>query len=177
MRSTQRFSLVSHWKKSIFFPPFNLNKNALGRTQAFQFSSVPSIAHVWHLFSWVMCAMCLARKAAHLGRPSQFRTQGQLSILTSTGVSSLYRASLVAQWLRICLPMQGTWVWALFREDPTCRGATKPVCHNYWACTLEPASHNYWTYTPQLLKPARLEPVLRNKRSHHNEKPVHHNKE
>ncbi|KAJ8796152.1 hypothetical protein J1605_002281 [Eschrichtius robustus] len=41
------------------------------------------------------------------------------------------RASLVAQWLRIRLPMQGTLVQALVREDPTCRGATKPVCHNY----------------------------------------------
>ena len=30
---------------------------------------------------------------------------------------------------------------------------------------------------PQLLKPARLEPVLRNKRSHHNEKPVHRKEE
>ena len=40
-------------------------------------------------------------------------------------------ASLVAQWLRIRLPMQGTWVQALVREDPTCCGATKPVHHNY----------------------------------------------
>ena len=40
-------------------------------------------------------------------------------------------ASLVAQWLRICLPMQGTWVRALVWEDPTCRGATRPVSHNY----------------------------------------------
>ena len=42
-------------------------------------------------------------------------------------------ASLVAQWLRICLPMpmQGTRVRALVWEDPTCRGATKPVSHNY----------------------------------------------
>ena len=39
--------------------------------------------------------------------------------------------SLVAQWLRIRLPMQGTWVRALIWEDPTCRGATKPVHHNY----------------------------------------------
>ena len=39
--------------------------------------------------------------------------------------------SLVAQWLRIRLPMQGTQVRALVREDPTCRGATKPVRHNY----------------------------------------------
>ena len=54
-----------------------------------------------------------------------------------------HRASLVAQWLKICLPMQGTWVPALVREDPTCRGASKPVHHNYRACTLEPVSHNY----------------------------------
>ena len=56
--------------------------------------------------------------------------------------------------------MQGTRVQALVREDPTCRGATKPMRHNYWACTLEPASHNYWGSMLQLLKPTRLEPVL-----------------
>ncbi|XP_054939251.1 uncharacterized protein [Physeter macrocephalus] len=39
--------------------------------------------------------------------------------------------SLVAQWLRIRLPMQRTRVRALVRDDPTCRGATKPACHNY----------------------------------------------
>ena len=39
--------------------------------------------------------------------------------------------SLVAQWLRIHLPMQGTWLRSLVQEDPTCRGATKPVRHNY----------------------------------------------
>ena len=74
-------------------------------------------------------------------------------------------ASLVAQCLRIHLPMQGTWVRALVREDPTGRGATKPM------------SHNYWARMPQLLKPVRLEPVLRNKRSHRNEKPAHRNEE
>ena len=41
-----------------------------------------------------------------------------------------YRASLVAQWLRICLPMQGTRVRALVWEDPTCHGAARPVGHN-----------------------------------------------
>ena len=40
-------------------------------------------------------------------------------------------ASLVAQWLRICLPTQGTRVRALVWEDPTCRGAAGPVSHNY----------------------------------------------
>ena len=41
------------------------------------------------------------------------------------------RTSLAAQWLRICLPVQGTWVRALVLEDPTCRGTTKHMCHNY----------------------------------------------
>ena len=59
--------------------------------------------------------------------------------------------------------MQDTRVQALIWEDPTCRGATKPERHNYWACALEPASHNYWAHVPQLLKPTRLEPT------HHNE--------
>ena len=87
------------------------------------------------------------------------------------------RASLVAQWLRILLPMQGTWVWALVGEDPTCRRATKLMCHNYWACALEPACHNCWAHVPQLLKPACLEPLLHNRRSHRSEKPAHRNEE
>ena len=44
---------------------------------------------------------------------------------------STNRASLVAQLLRICLPMLGTQVGALVQEDPTCHGATKPVNYNY----------------------------------------------
>ena len=39
--------------------------------------------------------------------------------------------SLVVQWLRIHLPMQGTRVQALAREDPACRRGTKPVRHSY----------------------------------------------
>ena len=46
-------------------------------------------------------------------------------------IKSGLRASLVAQWLGICLPMQGTRVRALVWEDPTCRGATGPTSHNY----------------------------------------------
>ena len=41
------------------------------------------------------------------------------------------RTSLVAQWFRVRLPMLGTRVQSLVREDPTCHGATKPVRHNY----------------------------------------------
>ena len=52
--------------------------------------------------------------------------------IRETGFKSTGRGtSLVAQWLRIHLPMQGTRVQALVWEDPTCHGATKPVSHNY----------------------------------------------
>ena len=39
--------------------------------------------------------------------------------------------SLVEQWLKICLPMQGTRVRSPVQEDPTCCGATKTVSHNH----------------------------------------------
>ena len=77
--------------------------------------------------------------------------------------------SLVTQWLRIRLPMQGTQVRALVREDPTCHGANEPVPQ---LLSLRSRAHE-----PQLLKPACLEPVLCNKRSHRNEKPMHRNEE
>ena len=48
-----------------------------------------------------------------------------------TSLKTEDRASLVAQWLRFCLPMQETWVRAVVWEDPTCCGTVKPVHHNY----------------------------------------------
>ena len=53
--------------------------------------------------------------------------------------------------------MQGTWVRALVWEDPTCREATGPVSH--------------------IAEPARLEPVLRNKRGRDSERPAHRDEE
>ena len=73
--------------------------------------------------------------------------------------------------------MQGTRVRSLVQEDATRCGATKPMRHNYWAYALEPVCRNYWARMLQLLKPVHLEPVLRNKRSHRNEKPMHRNEE
>ena len=49
--------------------------------------------------------------------------------------------SLEVQWLRICPPVQETWVQSLTQEDPTCCRATKPMHHSYWACALEPTIH------------------------------------
>ena len=62
------------------------------------------------------------------------KTNKIIGIVTAYKINFLklqYRASLVAQWLRIHLPMQGTRVRALVWEDPTRRGATGPVSHNY----------------------------------------------
>ena len=47
------------------------------------------------------------------------------------GEKSYNWTSLVAQCITICLPMQGTWVQFLVREDPTCLGASKLVQHSY----------------------------------------------
>ena len=41
-------------------------------------------------------------------------------------------------------------------EDPTCRRAAEPVCHDYGACALEPRGCSYWS-------PSALERVLHNK--------------
>ncbi|KAJ8786026.1 hypothetical protein J1605_006606 [Eschrichtius robustus] len=71
-------------------------------------------------------------------RPQSLLTEGCLWYSTSallltsgTQEAESIGTSLVAQWLRIRLPVQGTRVRVLVREDPTCRGATKPVRHNY----------------------------------------------
>ena len=42
---------------------------------------------------------------------------------------------------------------------------------------LSPRATTTGACVPQLLEPTCLEPVLRNKRSHRNEKPAHHNEE
>ena len=44
--------------------------------------------------------------------------------------------SLVVQWLRILLPMQGTQVRSLIWKDPTRCGAAKPTHYDCWACAL-----------------------------------------
>ena len=64
--------------------------------------------------------------------------------------------SLVVQWLRICLPKQGTWVRSLVQEDSTCHRATKPLCHDYRSLCA-------------------LGLTLFTERSHHHEKLAHQN--
>ena len=81
------------------------------------------------LFSPLTCLRPLPHPlplSSHLPSPA-LRSFPRILQLEVTDVG----ASLVAQWLRVCLPMQGTRVRALIWEDPTCRGATRPVSHNY----------------------------------------------
>ncbi|CAI9152666.1 unnamed protein product [Rangifer tarandus platyrhynchus] len=64
----------------------------------------------------------------------------------------VYGASLAVQWLRLHVAMQGT----LVQDDPTSRGAAKPVRHRTAeACALQ---------------------LLLHKRSHCSEKPAHRKK-
>ena len=64
--------------------------------------------------------------SCHLATGSALSPRSSLVLLEDGG-----RASLVAQWLRICLLMQGTRVRALVWEDPTCHGAAGPMSHSY----------------------------------------------
>ena len=57
---------------------------------------------------------------------------------------------------RMYLPTLGTWVRSLIWEDSTCGRATSLRARTTEACVY-------------------LEPVLHSKRSHHSEKPTHHN--
>ena len=66
---------------------------------------------------------------------------------TTLGVNRGPEGVLVTQWLRICLPVQGTHVRFWAREDPTCCGVTS-------LCVTS------------------SEPVLCNKRSHCSEEPT-----
>ena len=51
----------------------------------------------------------------------------------------------MAQWIRICLPMQETRFRSLIGENPTCCRAAKRMDYNYGASALEQGIYcNYW---------------------------------
>ena len=53
----------------------------------------------------------------------------------------------MAQWWRICQPVQKTRVKSLMQKVRPCRRATKPMCQNYWDYVLEPGRCNYGAHT------------------------------
>ena len=62
--------------------------------------------------------------------------------------------------------MQETHVLSLIQEDDTDAMEQLSPCDTTTESALEPGRYNYWS-------PCALEPVLRNKRRHHNEKTMH----
>ena len=106
-------------------------------------------------------------------------------IIREMQIKTRRRASVVVQGTGVHVPMQGTQVQSPIWGDPTRRGtaeprtATGPVLQSLRAATpdAEPAGSNCWARVPQLLKPTLPAPVICNKRSHPNEKPVHCNQE
>ncbi|KAJ8779945.1 hypothetical protein J1605_012114 [Eschrichtius robustus] len=89
----------------------------------------------------------LAREDSHMLQSGWVRVPQLLSLRCRARALQQerprHKITLVVQWLRIHLPVQGTRVRSLVPEDPTCHGATKPMRHNYRACALEYAHRNY----------------------------------
>ena len=73
-------------------------------------------------------------------------------------IKTTMRTSLVVQWERIHLLMQGVWVQSLVQDGSMCRRATKLVRHN--TCALEPAQPQWEAWAPQ----CRVAPALHNQR-------------
>ena len=94
----------------------------------------PSVLVGTHFRCNLWCLLSATSNTFFLKPPPLLQTETKLKCITwNWGWKIGHGASLVAQWLRICLPMQGTRVRALVWEDPTCCGAAEPVSHNYWA--------------------------------------------
>ena len=71
-----------------------------------------------------------------------------------------FRISLVVQWMRIHLPMQGTRVQFLVRGDSTCPRAIKPICHSYCTQNNQATTTAHRTTKPEH---CATEPVLQSR--------------
>lgn len=64
------------------------------------------------------------------------------------------------------------------KQRSLCATASKPGRGNYRSLrALGPRSDDWWISAPQQLQPVTLQPVVYNKRSRHNERPMLHNVE
>lgn len=72
----------------------------------------------------------------------------------------------MAQYVRICLPVQGEPGLILIQEDLTCPGATKTKNHNYRACALSPGASTLLSHVPQLPSLNSLKPLLPQQKAH-----------
>ena len=84
--------------------------------------------HQWH-WAYLKTIQCARKHGEILSWAERKQKTLEIHLQLSSKLKHP-RTSLVVQWLRICLPMQGTWVWSLVREGPICHGATRLVPHN-----------------------------------------------
>ena len=126
-------NFVDTWKRAFCILPFSgppvlprtisFYTQIISRIRSFCLHPVPGIPGEVR----IICLLCL-----HDSFIWTFGQKGK-SFLSPEAQSFCSGPSLVVQWLRIYLPMQGTWVHSLVQEDPMCHKATKPVHHNYQA--------------------------------------------
>ena len=121
-----------------------------------------SVTSRWHCGTVQMVHACACHTCRNPKRPSTMRRAGRegwaqcpasrrSGHICGAELSSEHWASLVVQWLRICL--QETQVQSLVREDSACCKAAKPTATPLNLCS-EPGSHNYWAHMPKALPPA-----------------------
>ena len=81
---------------------------------------------------------------------------------------TLWGLPLVVQWIRICLPVQGTQIQSLVCKDSTNCGATNPGSHNNWV-----VCHNYGSSSASTTGAPTPRACAPQKRSHCGEKSPH----
>jgi len=64
-------------------------------------------------------------------------------------IINVQKGTSLVQRVRYHLPMQGTWGLTTSLGRFQMPGATKPMCHNYWASALGCTSWNYWAQMPR----------------------------
>ena len=101
-----------------------------------KFGAVPFV--IYHVITcldrckecwWILTSPRLRTKATAWNKSQKIRIFIYFKYITLETLGT----SLVVQCLRIHVPMQGTWVWALVWEDLTCCRAPSPMHHSYRA--------------------------------------------
>jgi len=85
---------------------------------------------------------------------------GNLEEIIIIKVNSHLWTSLVVQWLRIRLSMQGTRVLFLVREDPTCCRATESAHHKVTEPEMDPRDTAAEAHSPRARAPQEKPPQL-----------------
>ena len=117
------------------------------RLQSLPGSSVHGVLQA-RMLEWV--AISFSR------RSSQPRNWTQVSCIAGRFFTDWAKREAWSGWeVENPLPIQGTQVQSLLQEDPTCLRATKPMCHNYWACAPQQGKTPQWeAHAPQRVAPA-----------------------